>query len=107
MPHRAKFDAAGVYWGVEAVEALGPEDFEVPADCDCAPGKYRRSDDGLRLEPLAPQQQRTAPDVVSADEALVALIDHLKAQGHALPAKVTAWRAEHQKTFDSIFGSRT
>jgi hypothetical protein len=107
MPHRAKVDADRIYWGVESVTALADGDFEVPADCDCTPGAYRLSADGLRLEPLPPQQQRTAPDVVSTEMALAELIDFVAAQGGPeLPAKVQAWRTEMKNSFDAI-GSKT
>ena len=93
MPHRAKLDHDRVYWGVEEVEALAPDDVEVPADCDLKPGMYRW--DGATFALLAHAQRKSAPEAPTIEQAFYDLLT----TGPEAP-RVVAWRDWMKQTMD-------
>lgn len=77
----ADLDADGVYWGViEKPRAdIAEADFEVPKDCDLAPGKYRYNAapdriGGPGFDPLERSKQKAAPTAPTFERALYDLI---------------------------------
>jgi len=95
-------DAKGVYQG--KAEKLDTElvegDFVVPLDCDLPAGRYKRSADGKRFDPLAPEVRAPAlpPDCLLALYALARVLD---AQGTPLHAATRAWMDTYGKTVDA------
>lgn len=94
----ANLDSDGVYWGVleKHREDLAETDFEVPANCDLTPGKYKLNRDPNRIggpgfDPLERSKQKSAPSAPTFEDALYALIRGNK-------AKAEAWADHYEKT---------
>ena len=88
--HRAILDPDGVYQGHEPADALGPDDVEVPEDCDLAIGRYRW--DGKRFVPIRDAGRHDLldePHTLRAVARGFAAID--KAQPDLLPQETKDW----------------
>lgn len=107
----AILNAAGVYLGVESINLADKtaEHFEVPADCDLTPGRYRLDRAHSQFVALPDDQvidvAAAGGDAVSRDQVLFALVAWATGQGANSPV-FDAFTAQFKKSIDAA-GSKS
>lgn len=119
----AKFDADGVYWGLEEKPlaevksgdvVFNAETFEhdeiagviwMVGGCDNAGGRYIFNRQLHRFEPLARHHVKDAPDSPLFERALYELVlEHVRAGAPRVPDYTKAWALHYETTMD--YGKR-
>lgn len=100
---RLKLDHDRVFWGVEMIESAAladADDVVLDHEPDNQPGAYRWDAEARALLPLPPSKIKVAQNVPTLEQAVHALVKHLRHEGHALPTVVREWAEAFTKTIE-------